>query len=347
MSSRVRRTVAWAAPALLAAAACGGGKPTLDVYVWTEYLDPELNAAFEREFGCEVVESHFSSNEELRAKLQAGSRDYDLVCPTDYAVEQLVKDGLLEPLRKENILGLANLAERFRAPEHDRELRHSVPFRWGVTGIAYDARKVDPAPTSWADLFDPEKAARFGGRMTMLDDAREVVGAALLSLGHSPNTRDASQIAAARARLLTLKPSIAAFDSDDPSSKLAQGETLIAQTWSGQAANAQAANEGVAFVVPREGAFRYVDCWAIPAGAADRDLAEEFIGYLLRPEVAAKLVNASLYASCNAAAEASIDPAILKGAAYSDGGGATLFRVEDVGDAAARYAEAWRDLQTE
>lgn len=347
MTMRETTRAAAVAALLLGAAACGGKPRVLDVYVWSDYLDPDLNAAFEREFGCTVVESHFSSNEELRAKLQGGAAGYDLVCPTDYAVVQLVKDGLLQPLRPENLPNLKNLAEDFRRPAYDPEARYAVPFRWGVTGIAYDPKKVDPAPTTWADLFDPAKAERLRGRMTMLDDQREVVGAALLSLGFSPNTHDASQIAAARERLRALKPLIAALDSDDPGSKLAQGESLAGHMWSGQAANAQASNPDVVFFVPKEGAFRYVDNWAVPKGAADADLAEKFIDYLHRPEVAAKLVNGSLYASCNAAADPGIEPSIRKGAAYSDGGGAPLLWVEDVGEAAALYAEAWTDLQTE
>ena len=343
------RFVPLAAAAAALLAGCGGAPdtPVLDVYVWTDYLDAETNAAFEREFGCRVVESHFNSNEELRAKLAAGAQEYDLVCPSDYALSQFAKDGLLIPLRHENLPNLKNLARAFQRPPYDPQLIHGAPFRWGVTGIAYDAKLPGPAPTSWADLLDPANAARFAGRMSLLDDGREVMAATLLSLGFSANSREPGQIAAARERLLALKPSIAAFDSDDPGTKLAQGETLIGQMWSGQAANAQAENPAVVFFVPKEGAFLYVDNWAVPKGARDRDLAEKFIDYLMRPEVAAKLVNASRYASCNEAAKASIDPSILQGTAYSDGGGSRLYWVEDLGDAGELYAEAWRALQAE
>lgn len=332
----------------LGAAACGGGdKPTLDVYIWSGYLDPELVAAFEREENCTVVESNYATNEELRAKLQGGATGYDLVCPTDYAVVQLVQDGLLLPIRAENVPNRKHLGPAFRRPAYDPELTHSVPFQWGVTGIAYDTKAVTPPPTSWSDLFDPAKAQRFAGRMSFLADPREVMGGALLSLGHSPNTRVAAEIAAARERCLALKPLIAAFDSDDPGAALVQGQTLVAQGWSGTFANAQKDDPDIGFLVPKEGAFRYVDNWAVPKGAADRDLAERFIDYMLRPEVAAALVNARLYASCNETAKASIDPSIVAGTAYTDGAGAPLHWVEDVGEAAELYAEAWRDLRTE
>jgi spermidine/putrescine transport system substrate-binding protein len=174
-----------------------------------------------------------------------------------------------------------------------------------------------------------------------------VLGAALLALGHSPNSRDAKEIAAAKDLVLAVKKNVAKFDSDDPATSLSQGETVMAQGWSGMFANGQRDDPDVAFVVPSEGAFQYVDNWSIPKGARDAALAHQFIDYLLRPEVAAKLVNGNLYASVNETAKATIDPKIVAGIAYSDGGGAKLFWVEDVGPAGDLYTEAWRDLKAE
>jgi spermidine/putrescine transport system substrate-binding protein len=351
MNPRNAAAPAALAPVALAAvaalAACSPGPRVLDVYVWSGYLDPGVVTDFEREAGCTVVESNYDSNEELRAKLQAGAQGWDLVCPTDYAVVQLAGDGLLAQLRHENLPNLRNLGERFRRPAWDPDLRWSVPFQWGVTGIGYDPTKADPPPTSWADLFDPARAETRKGRFTLLRDGREVMGAALLSLGFSPNSRDRAQVAAARERCLRLKPFVLAFDSDDPAATLAQGQTVMAQGWSGNFANAAAESPNVAFVVPKEGALAYVDNWAVPKGAADQDLAERFVDFLLRADVAARLVERRLYASCNEAANGRLPAEIRGGMAYADGGGVPLHRVEDVGDLAQLYADAWRDLQTE
>ena len=344
----VRSRARFATVALAAlVAACGGGAPKeLHVFVWANYLDPEVTAEFERDAGVKVVESNYSSNEDMRAKLQAGGSGYDLVCPTDYTVVQLVGDGLLLPIDKSHIPNLKNLAPRFQAPAYDPKLVHSVPFQWGVTGIGYDATKVATPPKSWREFFDAAKAGTFG-KVSLLDDMREVLGAALLAQGRSPNTKDAAEIAAARDLVKSAAANVERFDSDDPGTGIAQGQIALAQGWSGMFANGRRDDARVAFLVPSEGAFTYVDNWAVPKGARDQALAERFIDFCLRPEIAAKLVAKKLYASTNGAADALIDPAILKGFAYADGAGAKLWWVEDAGTAGDAYAEAWSAIKAE
>ena len=334
-------------PVLALAAACGGGgAKELQVFTWSDYLDPDVVAEFERETGAKVVESNFSSNEEMRAKLQAGGGGYDLVCPTDYAVTQLVQDGLLQRIDAAQVPNRKHLGARFKSPAYDPDGAWSVPFRWGVTGIGWDAGKVADPPKSWRAFFAAAAEGKLG-KVSLLDDQREVLGAALLALGKSPNSRDPQDIAAAKALVAAAKPNVAKFDSDDPATSLAQGETVLAQGWSGQFANGHRDDPRVSFVVPSEGALTYVDNWSIPKGAPHPELAHAFLNFLLRPEVAAKLVNGNLYASVNETAKASIDPEIVAGIAYSDGGGVKLWWVEDVGPAGDLYADAWRDLKAE
>jgi spermidine/putrescine-binding protein len=355
------RRFAGLAFALALAAHCGGGDGaqsqgasagaaspegrTLNVLVWTDYLVPELVEEFEKETGARVVESNFENNEELAAKLRAGRSGFDLVCPTDYAVASLVKDGLLAGIDPARVPNLVHLSPRFRDPPYDRGNRHSVPYQWGVTGIAWRKGAVDPAPTSWKDLFDEEKLARWKGRVSMLNDLRELTAAALLAAGHSPNTRDPAQIAEAGALLARQKPYLAKYDSNDFGTSLVAKETILAQGWNGQFANSQVEDGEILFVVPEEGALTYVDNWAIPKDAPDKDLAEQFIDFLLRPEVAAKAANERLYASVNESAKPMIDPAVLGGTAYDDGKGRKLFWVEDVGPAGDLYNRIWADLK--
>ncbi len=346
---------------VVAGAACGGdpagtagggaaaGKK-LHIFTWSDYLAPEIKADFEKEFGCTVIESNFENNEELRAKLQVSNEGYDLVCPSDYAVTTLVKDGLLLEIDHARVPNLKHLGAAFANPSYDPGLKHSVPFQWGVTGIGFskNATAAAGAPASWADFFDPAKITAWKGRVSCLDDAREVLGAALLALGHSPNTRDPAQIAAARDRVIAMKAQIANFDSSDFQTSLSTGQTVAAQGWNGQFAGAAAENADLAFVVPKEGAFRYVDNWAIPKGAREKALAETFIDYLLRPEVAAKLVNLKRYASPNEAAKKLIDPAILSGMSYSEGDASKLHWVEALPDDVAKlYADAWTAIKGE
>lgn len=338
------------------AGTAGGGAAAgkkLHIFTWSDYLAPEIKADFEKEFGCTVIESNFENNEELRAKLQVSNEGYDLVCPSDYAVTALVKDGLLLEIDHARVPNLKNLGAAFANPSYDPGLKHSVPFQWGVTGIGFSTKAVSAngagaAPASWADFFDGAKIAAWKGRVSCLDDGREVLGAALLALGHSPNTRDAAQIAAARDKVLAMKAQIANFDSSDFHTSLSTGQTVAAQGWNGQFAGAAAENADIAFVVPKEGAFRYVDNWAIPKGAREKALAETFIDFLLRPEVAAKLVNLKRYASPNEAAKKLIDPAILSGMSYSEGDASKLHWVEALPDDIAKlYADAWTAIKGE
>jgi len=347
-----------AAFALLVVAACDA-KPTqpdatasfaghtLHVFTWSDYIVPELRTQFETEFRCKVVETNFDDNESMRAKLLAGGSGYDLVCPSDYMVPQLVADGVLEKIDLALVPNVKNLSPRFAAPDYDKKHEHSVPYQWGLTGIAYRKSAVKNPPKSWKEFFDAANLAEWKGRISMLDDARELAAAALLSLGRSPNTRSEKDIADARSVLLRQKPFVAKYESSTYGQDLIARETLIAQGWSGDIAKAQAEDPDIAFVVPEEGTLAYVDNWAIPKGAAEKELAERFIDFLLRPEVSAAAANAHRYASTNEAAKTKILPEILNGTSYEDGHGKTLHRVEDVGPAAEAYARLKADLKTE
>jgi spermidine/putrescine transport system substrate-binding protein len=318
---------------------------TLHVFVWANYLDPEVVKGFETEFRCRVEESNFDDNEGLRAKLLAGSTGFDLVCPSDYMVPQLVKDGVLEEIDAAHVPNVKNLSPQFAAPAYDPAHSHSMPFQWGVTGIAYRKSVKDP-PHAWKDMFDETKLAAWKGRVSMLKDARELAAAALLSLGFSPNTRDPGEIGRAHDLCVRQKAYVAKYDSSNYASSLVAKETLIAQGWSGDVANAQTEDAEIAFVVPDEGTLSYVDNWAIPKGAPAKALAEAFIDYMLRADVAAKSANARRYASVNEAAKPLISPDVLHSAAYEDGHGKRLHRLEDSGPAAEAYARILSDVQT-
>ena len=328
------------------APAAGGKGKTLHVFVWNGYLVPEIVKGFEKEFRCEVAETNFDDNEGMRAKLLAGGSGFDLVCPSDYMVPLLVKDGLLETIDLKRVPNVKHLSPRFAAPEYDSKHEHCIPYQWGVTGIAYRKSAVKEPPTSWQDLFKDANLKAWGGRISMLDDGRELAAAALLALKHSPNSRDEKEIGAAKDLLLMQKQYVAKYDSSGFGEALLAKETIVAQGWSGDIAKAQAEDADIAFVVPEEGALSYTDNWAIVKGAPQKALAESFIDYLLRPDVATAAANAHRYASTNEAAKAKIDPAIVNGTAYEDGHGKKLYRVEDVGEAAEAYARLKADLKT-
>ncbi len=318
---------------------------TLRIFIWEEYIDPEVYRLFEREFGTKVVEDNYGSNEDMRAKLQAGGTVYDLVVPSDYMVTLLRKEGLLLPIDPSHIPNLKHLAARFRDPPYDPGHRYSVPYQWGITGIGYNKSQVSPPPRSWADLFEPTWLEPYKNRISMLNDMREVIVAALVALGHSPETADPQRLAEAQALLLRQKPFLAKYDSESFEDSLASEETVLAHGWSGEIAMAQSQNPNIGFVVPAEGTFLFVDNWAIPKGARQKELAEEFINFVLRPEISAMIVNHARYASVNEAASSLVKPEILNGPSYYWPEDTKLWWLSDFSDAGRLYERVWLELK--
>jgi spermidine/putrescine transport system substrate-binding protein len=318
---------------------------TLRIFIWEEYIDPEVYRLFEREFGARVVEDNYGGNDDMRAKLQAGGVGYDLAVPSDYMVVLLRREDLLLPLDLSHIPNLTHLAARFRDPAYDPGHRYSVPYQWGVTGIAYNKSQVIPPPTSWANLFDPAWVGPYANRISMLNDMREVIGAALVAAGHPHATADPRHLAQAQALLQRQKPFLAKYDSESFEDSLASGETVLAQGWSGEIAMAQSQNPDIAFVIPGEGTFVFVDNWVVPKGARQKALAEEFINFVLRPEISAKIVNHARYASVNEAAKPFIKPEILSGPSYYWPEGTQVWWLNDLGDAGRLYERVWLELK--
>jgi spermidine/putrescine transport system substrate-binding protein len=343
---------AWLGGLLLAALVVGAvvaisfdTTKTLRIFIWEDYIDPEVYRLFEREFGVRVSEENYASNEDMRAKLQAGGVLYDLVVPSDYMVTLLKRDGLLLELDLRRIPNLTNIATRFRDPPYDPGHRYSVPYQWGITGIGYNKSQVVPPPTGWGDLFQSARIERYKNRISMLNDMREVVGAALIALGYSPESTDPQQLAQAQELLQRQKPFLAKYDSESFKDSLASGETVLAQGWSGDIAMAQTQNPEIGFAIPQEGTFIFVDNWAIPKGTRQKELAEAFINFVLRPEISAMIVNHVRYASVNEAAPPLIKAEILNGLSYQVPEGTKLWWLADLGPANGLYERVWLELK--
>jgi spermidine/putrescine transport system substrate-binding protein len=265
--------------------------------------------------------------------------------PSDYMVTLLRKEGLLLPIDLSRIPNLQHIGERFRDPPYDPGHRYSVPYQWGITGIGYNKTRVMPPPTRWADLFEPARIEPYKNRISMLNDIREVIAAALVASGHSPESADPQHLAQAQARLLQQKPYLAKYDSESFEDSLASGETVLAQGWSGEIAMAQAQNPDIGFVVPADGSFVFVDNWSIPKGAQQKELAVEFINFVLRPEISAMIVNHARYASVNEAAKVFVSPEILNGPSYYWPEDAKIWWLYDFSDPDRRHERVWLELK--
>lgn len=277
---------------------------TLHIYIWSNYTSDKLLRDFEARYRCRVVVETFDSNEALLAKLQTGVARYDLIAPSDYMVSILARQGLLRPLDRSRLTNWANLDPAFLGAPYDPEQRYSVPYTFTVVGIGYRRDKVSEPVESWDALWD----ARYCGRIAMLDDIRECFGAALRRRGASPNSRNEQEIAQAAEDLMRQKALIKTYDSATFEQLLLDGEAWLVQGYNGQIAKAARRNPNIAFVVPREGGTLAVDCLAIPVNAAQPALAERFIDYILEPQAAAEIVQATGYGTPNRAVRAYLPP---------------------------------------
>ena len=329
-----------------------GTDKVLNFYNWSEYIEPEIFTLFEEETGIRVVEDTFGSNEDLLGKLQGGATGYDVIVPSDYMVTTMIELGLLAELDHSKLENLDNLDPSFTDPPYDPGLAHCVPYFWG-TGIGFNWNDWDEAPASWEYLYNPENAAEFEGRISMLDDMREVLGSALIYLGYSPNTTDEAELEEAKQVVLAIKPYIAAFDSDTYEDNMLTGDIALALGWSGDIFTAQVEDENIDYVIPEEGAVKWTDNLCITADAAKDpqrlEMAYQWIDFLNRPEIAAMNTDFVWYASPNAAAEEFIDPEILDYEAVypSEEVFNRLQWLENVGDATEIYSRIWTEISTQ
>ncbi len=277
------RTVLAIALAALAAG-CGRPRPVLHVFTWADYIKPELVRRFEREHGCRVVIDTFDSNEALHAKLQAGARGYDVLTPSSYMAAVLRRQGRLRDLDHARLPNLRHVDPDHLRRAPDSEMVYSVPYMITATGIGWLAHRVPDAEPSWT-LFD---RSDLRGRMTLLNDMRETLGAALKLLGHSLNSTNEAELAAAADVVLRWKRNIAKFENEQYKSGLASEEFFVVHGYSGDIVQAMESNANIVFAVPREGAPMSCDDLVIPVDAPNPELAHAFINFLHDPAVAAE-----------------------------------------------------------
>lgn len=280
-------------------------RPRLNVFNWSNYVAPETIPRFESEFAARLRYAIYESNEEMLARVMSGNSGWDVVFPANSYVIPMREEGLLAPLHHDRLPNLDNLETRFRQPAWDPQLDWCVPYMWGATGIVY-SRKLSPPPMAWASLWDE----RLQGRLTMLDDPAEVLGACLKKLGYSLNATDPGELRLARQEAIEQKRLLRAYLNAEVRDQLVAGDVLAAQLWATTSQQAIDASDDLAFVYPAEGFALYADNAVILRESERRDLAHRFLNYLLRPEVAAAVVRATKTATCNAGARALLDESL-------------------------------------
>ena len=290
-----------------------GGAGELNVYIWSEYIDPGIVTDFEKETSLRVNLSFYESTEDMVAKLQhaAGTSQYDLVVAPNQSVPMLVRLGLVQPLDHAKIPNLANLDAPFKDPSYDPGNRHSAAYQWGTVGLVYDREKLGAAPASWAVLFDPDRQA---GTFLLIDEMRDMLGVALRYRGHSVNSTDEAELRDAGEAVLAAKGSenCQGFDAGvGGKNKVVAGVVDMAVVWNGDAVRAisERGDDRFAYVIPDEGSVLWADTMLVTSKAPNPDAAHRFIDYILEPEVGARLSNYNKYATPNRAALPFIDAA--------------------------------------
>ncbi len=286
--------VALAAIAGALVSGCGPAKPTLNVYMWSDYIDLDLVREFEKQNNCKVVIDIFDSNEFMYSKLKAGGTGYDVILPTSYMARVMFEQNMLEKLDHSKLPNIRFVNQKVLADlAIDKKMEYSVPYMLGYTCVAYNKDKVGKLPESW-DVFSN---AKYAGKMTMLNDHRETIGAALFFLGKSMNDTNDADLAKAKEILLKWKKNLAKFDNELYKVGIQSGEFLIVQGYSGDLFQVLAESPNLAYMFPKEGISMSCDDWVIPASAKNKELAYKFIDFLCEPKNAAKNMEFTCYSA--------------------------------------------------
>ena len=316
----------------------------LNFYNWSYYIADETIPDFEKEFDVKVNYDNFSSNSEILAKFQVGASGYDLVVPSDYMVDIMIKLDLLEQLDKSNIPNFGNLSSNFQNLPFDPGNKYSIPYQWGTTGIGINTKYVAEFEESWELLWEEQ----YKGRISVLDDMRSGIVPALKLLGHSVNTTNENELEAAKELMFKQKELVRTYSSETYMDLLKSGDIWIAQGWSGDIYQVTKENPDVVFMIPKEGSYIWVDNLVIPKGSRNKRTAEEFINYLLRPEVSSSISNYTGYSSPNRAAIPLISEEFRNNnTMYPDS--TTMSRLEymtDVGNATSVYNRVWNEIKS-
>lgn len=252
---------------------------TLHIYNWGEYTGENLLSSFENETGCKIVMDLFDSNEQMYIKV-ANGESYDVLVPSDYMIERLMKEDLLQPLNQDQLTSLDLIADGVKGLPYDPQNQYSVPYFWGTVGIVYDKTQVSESDLE-KDGFNIFKNEKYKGNIYLYDSERDSFMMALKALGYSMNTKDEKELKEAYQWLTecvqTMKPEIV---TDEIIDNMAQARKALGIVYSGDAAYIMSENENMGFYTPNEGTNLWSDAMVIPKNAKNVELAHEFINFV-------------------------------------------------------------------
>ncbi len=275
----------------------GLAEGVVNVFNWEDYINEDVIKMFEEETGIKVNYMRFTLNEDMMVQVRTSPGSFDVVFPSDYAIERMIAEDLVQPIDFDKVPNAAQILDWLQTPDYDPEHKYSVPYMWGTVGILYNTTKVEEPITSWGQLFDE----KYKDQVFMMDSPRDTLGIALKYLGYSVNSKNPAEIQEAANLLIEQKQKgiVKAYQVDETKDKMVAGEAALALVWSGDAQYAINLNPDLAYVVPEEGSNVWVDGMVITKTAANPDNAHAFIDFLSRPEIAAMNVEYIEYSTPN------------------------------------------------
>ncbi|KGJ48178.1 ABC transporter substrate-binding protein [Paraclostridium dentum] len=325
---------------------CGAtdSKKVLNVYNVGDYIDENIITLFEEKTGIDVQYETYDTNEMMYQKVKSGSTNYDLIFPSDYMVEKMKSEGLLQKIDFKNIPNMKYIDKSFLNPIYDETNEYSVPYMWGTFGILYNKKMVKEPVDSWDILWNP----KYKGNIMMFDSVRDTMGISLKRLGYSMNTTNPKEINEAMKELMKQKGLVLAYVNDEGKDRLLGEEVAMGIAYSGDAVTLMEENPNLAYAIPKEGTNKWVDAMAIPKSAQNKKEAEMFINFLLDPEIAKMNAEYIGYSTPNEGALKLLDKDVTSNpVAYPPK--SVMDKTEtfiDLGNKLRLYDEAWIKLKS-
>ncbi|HVK61168.1 MAG TPA: spermidine/putrescine ABC transporter substrate-binding protein [Bdellovibrionales bacterium] len=330
-----------------AAAGSPEAKATKEVNlaIWANYISPEMQEKFTKETGIVLKISNFSSNEELLAKIQAGASGIDVAVPSDYMVDVMTKEKLLNPLDDSKIPNKSGLDPSVLHQSYDPENKFSLPYSWGTAGIAVNRALYKGEIKGWKDVLTKKELA---GKISLLDDVREVTAGALKANGYSVNTTNETELAKAKEMLKAARPRVKMFRSDTIDA-LVNKEVAIAHTYSVDALQAAQKDSKIEYIIPEEGGTRSIDNLVVLKTAKNVEAAHALINFLLSQEASTSFVKTVMGGPVVTATKAALSKELQanNGLFPSAAVMGKLESIHDVGDATRLYDRLWTEIKTE
>ncbi len=318
---------------------------TLSILNYDIYMDRSLINEFEINNNVKIKYDTYSTPEEMYIKAKAGASNYDLIISSEYMIERMISEDMVNKLNFNNIPNYKYIDEAFKNQPYDPNNEYAVPYFWGTLGILYNKNTVDASSDSWSILWDEN----YSQRIIMMDSQRDSFGAALKLLGYSMNTVNENELDEAKSLLIEQRPLVMAYITDGAPDIMVNEEADMALVWSGEAVSAMAENENLGFVIPKEGSNIWIDAMFIPSTTKNQELAEKFIDFLCSTEATLRNIDEVWYSTVHTEAINEVDEELLNNPAFNipdeDINKMEMFR--DPKEFIDLYTERWTEIMAE